>query len=333
MKRKVFISTYPFGLHNPEPLDLLKHPDIEIQINPYTRKLQPQELKELAWDCDVLIAGTENLTPLIQSSTKLKMISRVGIGLDSVPLQLCRQKGIIVTYTPDAVTAAVAELSVEFMLTLLRKTFLADRDIRNGQWNRYVGKGIGESMIGIIGMGRVGSQVISLLSSFRPKKILVYDIVDKTEIIRSFQQESGLAIVHASVEEIYQQADIVSLHIPHTYLTENMINQDTLKLFHPNSHLVNTSRGKIIHEQSLYQALANKQIMAAALDVYVQEPYNGPLTKLDNILLTAHMGSCSFDCRLKMETQASEDAMNFLIGKPLQREVPELEYEIENHFY
>ena len=133
---KIFISADPFGEINPEPIELLEKTGWEFRVNPLGRKLRPLEMAELAMDADGIIAGTEELSPLIKKSSKLKIISRVGIGLDSVPLEECKRRGIIITYTPDAVTMAVSELTVGIMICLSRNVYTSDRDLRMRQWKR-----------------------------------------------------------------------------------------------------------------------------------------------------------------------------------------------------
>lgn len=322
---KIFISTSPFGEINPEPVKLLKASGWEFEINPLERKLTPEEVGEMAADCDGLIAGTEDINVVLEKAKKLKIVSRVGIGLDSVPLIKCRDMGIAVTYTPDAVTMAVAELTIGTMISLTRHVCYADRQIRNGLWQRRQGKRIGKSIIGIIGFGRVGTNTVRLLSPFSPDEILINDILDKTEAIEKFKLQ-GLNIRAAEKEDIYKKADIISLHVPLTKLTQNMINKENLIKFKKDAYLLNFARGGIVNETDLFFSLENELIAGAALDCFEEEPYSGPLTKLDNIILTQHMGSCSFDCRAAMEIEATKDMIRFFKGDPLVNPVPDSEF-------
>ena len=322
---KIFISTVPFGQVDPKPLDLLKQTGWNFEVNPLGRRLTPMEVAQLALDFDALIAGTEDLSMLIQKTKKLKIISRVGIGLDSVPLALCREKGITVAYTPDAVTMAVAELTVGIMISLTRHAYVADRNIRRGEWKRRQGKRIGKSTIGIIGLGRIGTNVVKLLKPFRPEGILVNDIKDKSEEIAMFT-DFGLNIRHVDKQEIYRDSDIISLHVPLSPQTRNLINAETLQQFKKDAFLINFARGGIVNEADLYNSLRTNGIGGAALDCYEEEPYCGPLAELDNVLLTQHMGSCSFDCRASMEIQATQDVIRFFHGEQLENEVPEEEF-------
>jgi len=328
-KPKIFISTFPFGVNDSTPLDLLAKTGWEITKNNLGRKMKPEEVAEYAVDVDGIIAGTEDLTPLIHKNQKLKMIARVGIGLDSVPLNLCKEKGIMITYTPDAVTMAVVELTIGLMIDITRKVNQADREIRRGAWSRFSGKRLGESVIGIIGAGRVGLNVIRLLSEFKPKLILINDLKDKSVELKRVLQDKGIEYQVVEKEEIYQKSDIVSLHLPLTPKTRNLITEKELKFFRRDSFLINTARGELVNEDNLYSALKNSQIAGAAMDVFEIEPYKGKLIELENILLTEHMGSCSYDCRLAMEAGAAADLIRFFSNEPLLNEVPEEEYKYQ----
>ncbi len=326
---KIFISTDPFGGVDKTPIEMLDQSGFDYSINSLGRKLTPEEVGEFSKDCDGLIAGTENISIVLKKAKNLKMISRVGIGLDSVPLNECRAKNIKVSYTPDAVTMAVVELTIGLMIGLTRHVVKADQQTRIGNWFRLQGKRVGESVIGLIGFGRVGSNVARLLSEFRPKRILVNDAKDKTSEISSFASKSGVNISQVDREEIYREADIVSLHLPLTGRTRNIINADTLKKMNESSYLINTSRGGLVNESDLVEALKERTISGAAIDTFELEPYSGPLTDLENVILTQHMGSCSFDCRSQMEIQATDDLIRFFQNKPLLNEVPEEEYQYQ----
>ncbi len=325
---KIFISTIPFGEINKKPLVLLEQNNLDIIVNPLGRKLLPEEVSEYAKNVDGIIAGTEALNCLVETNPNLKIISRVGIGLDSVPLKTCKQREVIVTYTPDAVTMAVAEMIIGVMVNLGRHIHIADRRIRNKEWARLMGKRIEHSVIGLIGFGRIGYNVARLLNAFHPQKVLVNDIIDKEEPICCLKKQ-GLNIQQVSKEEIYKHADIISLHIPYSSQTKNLINGNTLLKLKNDSFILNYSRGGIINEHDLYLALKERRIAGAAVDTFIDEPYSGELIKLDNILLTQHMGSCSYDCRYSMELQATEDLIRFFKGEPLHNEVPAVEYEYQ----
>src|SRR5437016_6969774 len=150
----ILITTFPFGVYNSRSLELLEAAHLSYQINPFCRRVTEPELIELVGDKSVLIAGTEPITArAMDAAPHLRLIARVGIGLDNVDLDAARERGIAVTYTPEAPSAAVAELAIGQILALLRKTSNADRGIRQGIWNRRIGRRLGLLTVGIIGVG------------------------------------------------------------------------------------------------------------------------------------------------------------------------------------
>ena len=321
---KVLITTIPFADKNKLPLYLLEENNIEYLINPINKKLTEGELTDMVADFDVIIAGTEPITKKVMDSAfNLKMISRVGIGLDSVDLIEAEKKRITVSYTPDAPAPAVAELTIGMMLTLLRSVHVSNSQMHSGEWHRFFGRRLSEVTIGIIGVGRIGRGVLEHLKGFGNPKILVNDISIKNDISNKFNVE------WSSKEEIYKQSDIVSLHLPLTGKTKDMIKKDHLLSMKTDAIIINTSRGGIINESDLYEVMQSGHLSGAAIDVFDNEPYSGDLKKIERCLLTAHMGSMSVDCRTRMEIEATEEAIRFLTGKALTGLVPEEEYEVQ----
>ena len=317
--RRVFISTVPFGDPDQSPIQLLEQEGIEFGINSKGRRLKEEvELLQEVGDASVLIAGTEQLgKSTLSQLPNLRLISRVGIGLDNVDLEYAKERNILVSYTPDAPSPAVAELTIGLMLALLRHIPNSDRGLRNGVWHRFHGRRLSELTVGIIGVGRIGKRVINHLSGFGCQ-ILANDLCPVF---------SGLKkrIKWVEKEYMYRHADIISLHVPLTRQTRNMISKNEFQMMKPGTILINTARGTIVHEEDLYDVLKNKYIAGAAVDVFSKEPYSGPLIGLENCLLTCHMGSMTYDCRAKMELEATEEAVRFLKGEPLLRLVAEAE--------
>jgi D-3-phosphoglycerate dehydrogenase / 2-oxoglutarate reductase len=321
---KVLITTVPFGDKNRLPLDLLENAGIDYLINPFNKKITEDQLAVIIPDFDVLIAGTEPITEkVLNRATNLKLISRVGIGLDSVDLIAAQKRNIKVSYTPDAPSQAVAELTLGMMLTLLRAVHVSNSQMHNGKWHRFYGKRLEKVTIGIIGMGRIGNGVLKRLKGFEPSKIIVNDLKPNPELDREFKIE------WTNKEKIYKEADIISLHIPLTHLTKNMIRKEHLYSMKPDAVIINTSRGGIVNEQDLYDVMDSGHLSGAAIDVFEKEPYSGPLREIERCLLTAHMGSMSIDCRTRMEIESTEEAIRFLMCKDLESEVPQEEYDAQ----
>jgi D-3-phosphoglycerate dehydrogenase len=319
---KVLITTVPFADKNRLPIELLQSAGIEYVINPIGRKLKEQELADMIGDYDAVIAGTEQITAkVLANAKKLKLISRVGIGLDGVDLNDARERGIHVSYTPDAPAPAVAELTIGLMLSLLRSVHVANLQLHGGQWHRHFGRRIPEVTIGIIGTGRIGTRVLRRIAAFGTPRVLVNDLKPDPKLVPELKLE------WVGKEDIYRNADVISLHLPLTEHTRNMIRREHLLSMKKDAVIINTSRGGIINEADLAAVLRDGHLSGAAIDVFEHEPYSGELAGIERALLTAHMGSMSVDCRTRMEIEATEEAVRFLTGGKLEHLVPEFEYE------
>lgn len=319
---KILITTVPFADKDDTPVRQLREAGIDFVINPLGRKLREEELADLVGDYDVLIAGTEPITERVMAcASRLKLIARVGIGLDSVDLQAARRRGIRVAYTPDAPAKAVADLTIGLMISLLRQTHVSNAQLHAGRWQRFFGRRMGEVTIGLIGMGRIGTGVLGRMQGFGCPRVLVNDIHPSRNL------ETAFRFTWADKEDIYREADIVSLHVPLTGQTHNMIGRTQLEMMKADALLINTARGGIVNEADLYSVMQAGHLGGAAIDVFENEPYDGPLREIERCLLTAHMGSMSIDCRTRMEIEATAEAVRFLSGQLLESEVPEVEYE------
>jgi D-3-phosphoglycerate dehydrogenase len=259
----------------------------------------------------------------MDAGRRLKLISRVGIGLDGVDLLAAEQRSIQVSYTPDAPAPAVTELTLGLMLSLLRSIHVANAQLHAGHWHRHFGRRIAEVTIGIIGTGRIGTRVLRRISAFGTPRVLANDIVPNPKLVPELKLE------WVDKEEIYRNADVISLHVPMTAQTKNMIRREHLMMMKPDALLINTSRGGIINEKDLADVLRSGHLGGAAIDVFEHEPYHGELASIERCILTAHMGSMSVDCRTRMEIEATEEAVRFLTGKELKGAVPRSEYEVQ----
>ena len=311
---KIMVTTHPFGKNNNLPIKMLS--EYEVHYNDVYRKYSREEhlerIKKI--NPDIIIAGTEKYDyEIFNLASNLKMISRVGIGLDSIPLEECKKRGIIVSYTPDAPSNAVAELTICQMINMLRRVQFVDNDIRNGKWSRYIGKELRDCNVGIIGCGRIGGIIINKMQGLKPRKLFVNDInhekcnLPRCEFATKFQ--------------ILSSCDIISLHIPLNDKNINYIDKEELSVIKDDAILLNMSRGGIINEESLLNFLQNNKKACAALDTFYDEPYNGPLKYLDNCYLTPHLGSCTDKSRYCMEVGAVEQALCFINNKDIENRV------------
>jgi len=297
----------------------------EFTINPLGRKMTEDELITALGESVALVAGTETISQKVfEKCPKLRHISRVGVGLDSVDLLQARKRGVSISYTPDAPAPAVAELTIGLMISLLRKTDQANLMMHNGEWKRFMGRRISEVTLGILGAGRIGGRVLRRLRSFGTPRVLVNDLLADQSLNKAIPE---LKLEWVEKEIIYREADLISLHLPLTPRTKHLIGFRELAMFKKDSLLINTSRGGIVDESALWEALRTGPLAAAAVDVFEKEPYDGPLKQLPNCLLTSHIGSMSQDCRTRMEVEATEEAIRFVSGKPMLSPVPAEEYE------
>jgi len=319
---RVLVSTSPFASEDPALLSLLDRPDIECVMNPLGRRLTELELMELVKDVDILIAGTEPITAsVLERAQNLKLISRVGIGLDSVDLCESRARGIAVTYTPDAPSTAVAELTVGLVFCLLRSIHVSNLRMRSASWTRHFGESIEDVSIGIVGVGRIGSRVAKMVTALGARDVVACDPQRELEGLRLD------GVRWSTHDELYRSSDVISLHVPLTRHNRGMIGTRELSSMRPSVCLINTSRGGVVNEQALLAHLDAGGLGAVALDVFENEPYEGPLTSYDRVLLTAHMGSMTRRSRKQMEWEATMDVLRFLEGDDLQGTVPDTEYD------
>jgi D-3-phosphoglycerate dehydrogenase len=325
MDKTVLITTAPFGEGDPAALNLLEQNNIRYTLNPFGRRLREAEIADLIGPYEVVIAGTEPITEaVLQRAPRLRLLAHTGIGLDNINLAAARARGIAVTYTPSAPSPAVAELTIGQMIALLRKTHTAAYGMQKGHWKRYIGRRLANVTVGIIGVGRVGRLVTRHLQGFKPKRILANDI----DMIEEFNHWMGFA--WTDKDTIFREADIITLHIPLTRQTRHLIGEAELAMMKPDAILINTSRGEIVDEQALIAALQTRPGFSAAIDVFEQEPYSGELAKLENCLLSCHMGSCTDDCRLQMETEAAMEVVRYFHHEALLSPVPESEYLLQS---
>ena len=296
MNRKVLITTSSFDLENFYQLDDLTSAGFEVILNPFGRRLSEHEVSDLLGNDIVgLIAGLEPLTArVLKNAGQLKVIARCGTGLDSVDVRVARDQGISVFTTPDAPTTAVAELTIAHILGLLRHVAESDRNIRAGRWTGLMGSLLKNKIIGIIGFGRIGQAVTKLVSAF-DAKVIAFDT----------QTISHPSVEQLPLDQLCARSDIISLHVPYSSESHHLINGNTLNRMKPTALLVNVSRGGLIDEDALCEALQNNRIAGAALDCFEVEPYSGPLLKFDNVHVTAHMGSYAHESRKQMEIDAS----------------------------
>lgn len=297
---KIAITTTSFGEGDAGIVSLLEKEGFEVVINPYGRKLKGEEVVELCKGAVGIIAGTESLdSEVFEKLDMLKVVSRCGAGISNVDMDAAKRSGIKVFNTPDAPTLAVAELTVGLILNLLRKVSQMDSAIRQGRWKKITGNLLSGKRVGIVGFGRIGKKVASLLKSF-DCEICYFD---------PFVADAASGFRRLSKEDIFRWADIVSIHAS---TADKIVADRELGLMKKGAWLINVSRGELLDEQALYAYLKNGHLSGAAIDVFEAEPYNGPLKCLDNVILTPHIGSYALEARMAMEKEAAENLLKGL---------------------
>ena len=314
--KNVLILTSPFGKINKAPINLLKKNNINFYSNPKNKKFSRNELLKIIGNYDGIICGTYKIDRgIINKAKKLKIISRVGIGLDNLDLKSLKKNKIKVAYTPDAPTQTVAEYTIGLMIYLLRKINVSRKSLKKGKWLKIFGKNLNETKIGIIGFGRIGSEILKLLKAFHCKDILINDVNLNKKKLKKYSAKQ------ATKNTIFRNCNLITIHLPITKKTKNLVSKKEIAMMRNDTILINTSRGGIINEDHLYDALKKKGIYMAALDVFAKEPYFGRLRKLDNCHCTAHIASMSISCRNKMELEATQEIVRFFKRKKLMQEV------------
>ncbi len=294
---KVLLGPSIFASIDNTPMQLLKDTGCGVIENPYKRRLTKEELLELLENgVTGLIAGLEPLDAEVLKKSKLKVISRCGVGMANVDQVEAKKLGIKVFFTTDAPTVAVAELTIGAMLCLLRLIPEMNKHLHEGSWEKRVGFQLGEKTVAIIGFGRIGQQVASLLAPFGCR-ILAVD---------PFLKSVPKAVKHVSLENALRNADIITLHGSGE---DCIIGESEFELMKKGAFLLNAARGGLINEAALQKALDDGGVAGAWLDVFQEEPYKGPLCEYKHVLLTPHVGSYTRECRRRMEMEAVENLL------------------------
>lgn len=255
---------------------------------------------------------------LTSAGNDLKAVCNVAVGYNNIDVAACKNKNVLVTNTPGVLTDATADIAMALILMTTRRLSEGERVIRNQEpwaWGMFymLGSSIQNQTLGIVGMGQIGVATALRAKSFGMK--IIY--TRRNRLDEKIEKE--LSAQYVSLDELLQQSDIVSLHCPYSTETHHLISDAQLSKMKKTSYLINTARGPIVNEEALANALINKTIAGAGLDVYENEPkVNEKLLKLDNVVLLPHLGSATVETRTAMATTAANNALEILSGnKPL----------------
>jgi D-3-phosphoglycerate dehydrogenase len=280
-------------------------------------EISAEELIKVVGDYEILVvrSRTKVTREVIASGKNLRLIGRVGVGLDTIDTKAAEQKGIKVINTPQMSTIAVAELVMTMMLDLVRGVHLANESMKKGLWEkkRFHGTELNGKTLGVVGLGRIGKAVAERAKSFG-MKLLVYDVIVDEETLKRFGAERS-----ATMENLLKRSDIVTIHVPLLPETRKMINAKTLAQFKTGAYLINASRGEVVDCKDLLDALKSKKLAGAALDVYENEPPKEPwekeLVAMPNVIATPHMGAQTVEAQIAGAVMIAENIINAF--KPL----------------
>ena len=317
MNKKVLITVNGECPYIPEMRQMLLDEGIESKQADLDR-VDLEGLKEQMADCTSVIACAEPYNDAVfDSIPNLKCIVKSGVGLDSIDLDAATRHGVVVSNTPGANGEAVAEMAVTMMLSALRHTVYYNNKIVKGTWgSEFYSHELSTRTVGLIGFGFIARKVAQFLGGFGCR-ILACDIYPNYEAAKQLNVE----IVDR--EEIFRQADIISLHAPLTPDTKELINKENISKMKENAIIVNTSRGGVVNEQDLYDALKNHRIAGAALDVANIEPIpaDSPLLTLDNIQFTPHSATATYEAMRNLYTTCAIQTIQYYKGEPIDHVV------------
>ncbi|PIG95208.1 phosphoglycerate dehydrogenase [Gloeocapsopsis sp. IPPAS B-1203] len=282
--------------------------------------LSSEELAQIIPEYDALMirSGSRVTQEIIEAGTQLKIIGRAGVGVDNVDVNAATRKGIVVVNSPEGNTIAAAEHALAMMLALSRYIPDANASVKSGNWDRksFIGAEVYKKTLGVVGLGKIGSHVATAAKAMG-MKLLAYDPFISTERA----DQLGCRLVEMDV--LLQESDYITLHIPKTPETTHLINAEAIAKMKPNARIINCSRGGIIDETALYNALKEGRIAGAALDVYETEPLgDSPLKSLEKqVILTPHLGASTTEAQVNVAIDVAEQIRDVLLGLPARSAV------------
>ncbi len=295
---------------NQKAIDILKNADGITVTAP--GKMERSDLLDAIGDADAIIirSGVTADAELLEKATKLKAIARAGVGVDNVDLDVAAQKGIFVMNTPGGNTISTAEHTFGLMIALSRYILQGHQSLVEGRWDRkkYVGVELKGKILGIIGLGRIGQAIATRAQAF-DMTVIAYDPYLPPEVAESINVEL------MPLDDVYAQADYISLHAMVTDETRNMINQESIAKMKDGVRIINAARGALIHSADLAEAIKSGKVAGAALDVYEVEPppADHPLVGLENVIDTPHLAASTTDAQITVAIEAAELIVDFLI--------------------
>ncbi len=308
---KVLIGSRSFGKAVPDHVTRLVDAGCEVIPNAMGRAYRASELIEALPGIDAIITGTDELTAdVIKSADRLRTIAKHGVGTDNIDLEAARARGIVVTATPGAIHDSVADLTMALLLALARQIVPAHLSVRSGQWQGFTGIELRGKTLGIVGLGRIGKGVCQRAQAFG-MRVVAHDPFPDA----AFAEDHGVA--YLSLDDLLVNADVVSLHASVAGSTEPLVGATELATMKSTAFLLNTSRGSLVDEVALAEALKERRLAGAGLDVFSAEPPgDSPLLALDNLVLTPHIAGRTVEGLRRMGEMTVENCLLALRGEP-----------------
>jgi D-3-phosphoglycerate dehydrogenase len=308
---KVLVTARIFGHLSDDSFDIFKNSGVELAKNPYRGKgLTEDQLIELISDVHGLLTGVDQVTAkVINAAEELKVISKFGTGVDNIDVAAATQEGVIVTNAPGTNSDAVADMTYALILSIARRIPFANKQVRKGNWPLIIGTEICNKTLGLIGLGQIGKRVALRAGGFN-MKILAYELLPDEQFVR----EHGIKLV--PLYRLLRESDFVSIHVPFTSETKDMIKAEQFEMMKPTAYLINTARGGIVDEDALYDALRSGELAGAAFDVFKKEPLKEKvLMELDNFIATPHISPFTKEAIENMETLSAQNIIDVLKGR------------------
>lgn len=308
---KVLVTARSFGNVTEKPMQLLQESGCEVVIPPGRVLNSFAEMLPYLSDITAMIISREKITDeVFANAPNLQIVVKHGVGVDNIDLAAAAKRGIIVANTPGANKLSVAELAVNGMLALSRQLLYANQSVRQGRWETLMGQNLSQKTVGIVGLGNIGSSTARLLRGFGCR-LLAYDPYISAE------KFAAVGATSVSYEQLVQESDHITLHVPLTRETYHMVDQVVLAGMKESAFLINLARGGVVDELALADALQNGQIAGAVVDVFEQEPpdTSHPLFQAPNTLFTPHMGAHSRESMNNMSVMAATNVVEVLQGR------------------
>ena len=291
MAKKVLVTATNYSTYCSAAKALLEENGVEVIENPFGRPMTREELLTVVGDIDGVVVGVDTWNEeIFAHAPKLRAMARFGVGVDNIDLAAAKAHGIQVTNAKGMNSNPVAELTVGLILSTLRNVPAFNASIREGKWDRFMGRDLAGMTVGLLGFGDIAQRVAKKLSGF-DVSICAYDLYPNLEKARELNVEM------VSMEEALHRADVVCMHLPSLPATHHIMDARTFGMMKDGSYFINTARGALVDETALAQALRSGKLTAAAIDVFDQEPVrrDNPLFALPNLFATPHTAAETYD--------------------------------------